>query len=360
MFMNWTIEVVMNLIAVPLFFFGFYVSLRQILKGQNYHFYYFSTFAWLGYMLFFLFTALAVILLSVTLLKIALLISSFADICFLGKVDTLKRESVEPIKLAILSMLIVMGVIFIAFFPNAVYISTFVSGDLTVKYDLYLGAIIGLQYLLPVVYYVIYTKELLAKAPQSLKHDATRYFLGVFFCLIAIITMISGIMQVLPGILALLGAIGAVLMVSAYGKQPKLLFILPFKALRLVVMDTESGISLFTHTWNAGSNLIDDDLFTGMLQGINSIVKESVKRGAVQEIRMADAIIMTSYDNRYPIACVLIATNPSKSLRDSLHLFAQQFTTRYNTCFDNYNEVSQFSGASDMINACFPFVPVYD
>ncbi|HMF34889.1 MAG TPA: hypothetical protein VKK79_25940 [Candidatus Lokiarchaeia archaeon] len=60
----------------------------------------------------------------------------------------------------------------------------------------------------------------------------------------------------------------------------------------LQVEDTYQVVPLFRHTWNRQGDLADETLFSGMIQGITGILKESLKRGDVQEIHMADAIII--------------------------------------------------------------------
>jgi len=97
-----------------------------------------------------------------------------------------------------------------------------------------------------------------------------------------------------------------------------------------------------------------------MIQGITGILKESLKRGDVQEIRMADAIIIAYRNPDYPVAFILVATRPTRSLRDSLKLFSEQFCSKFHTYFANPTKEEQFSGAEDLVTACFPHVPVYD
>lgn len=91
------------------------------------------------------------------------------------------------------------------------------------------------------------------------------------------------------------------MLVYAYFREPKLLFVLPFTALRLTVLETESGLPLFTYTWNRQGDLADETLFSGMLQGVSMIVKESLKRGSLQEIRVEGAIIIAYRIPEYPL-----------------------------------------------------------
>ncbi|HME55451.1 MAG TPA: hypothetical protein VKM55_24800 [Candidatus Lokiarchaeia archaeon] len=149
------------------------------------------------------------------------------------------------------------------------------------------------------------------------------------------------------------------MMVYAYSHEPKLIFVLPFTAIRLTVLETAGGIPLFTHTWNQQDKLADEDLFSGVLQGVSMILQESLQSGDVQEIRVVEAIILAQRSPDYPVACILVATRPTRSLRDGLKLFADRFCCDFHDCFATPFNVTQFSGAEDLVTACFPHVPVY-
>ena len=158
----------------------------------------------------------------------------------------------------------------------------------------------------------------------------------------------------------LLMSIGLILIAYVVSHEPKLLFVLPFKAIRLTVLDTGAGIPLYTHTWMQNNEIVDEDLFSGVLQGISGILKESLNKGDVQEIRMTGAIIIAYRIPEYPIAFVLVATRPSQTLRDALKTFAVRFCDEFHTCFATLTNVGQFSPAERLVTACFPHVPVYN
>jgi len=190
---------------------------------------------------------------------------------------------------------------------------------------------------------------------------ATRFLVGVAFTFASFWALFLDIPYPAFQLVGFsLNLVGSILMVSAYGREPKLLFVLPFKALRLTVLDTRSGIALFSYTWNEGKDLIDDQLFSGMLDALNKATQETIKRGKLQEIRVTDALIMIQYDTRYPVATFLVTTRPSQSLRDGLQMFAQKFSETFLTPTYNSSDMSQFSGALDLIGAIFPQVPVYN
>ena len=91
-----------------------------------------------------------------------------------------------------------------------------------------------------------------------------------------------------------------------------MIFILPFKALRLTVIETQGGISLFTHKWDDSSLIDNEDLWAGMLQGVNLIFRESLNKGDVQEIKLANAMLLVQHSKQYPVACIVVATKVSQ------------------------------------------------
>ena len=168
----------------------------------------------------------------------------------------------------------------------------------------------------------------------------------MFFAICAFVLWIF-FAPIIPGIPFTLAGIGGVMMFFAYSHEPKLLFILPFTAIRLTVIDTSVGYPIFTHTWNHKGRLADETLFSGMLHGVSMIIQESLQSGEVQEIRVTDAIILTHPIPGYHFACVLVVTRPTQSLRDGLRLFAERFLLQFHDFFENSFISSQFDGAEE-------------
>ena len=72
-------------------------------------------------------------------------------------------------------------------------------------------------------------------------------------------------------------------------------------------------------------NLIDHDLFSGMFQGISLILNEAVGKGNVREIVLDEGILLIKRSKKHPVACVLIVSKSSKSLRQALNAFSEKF-----------------------------------
>ena len=354
--MNFTLNVVLAFITAGTSTYGFAVSVNQLRKGFNYLFYWFAAISWLLAGAGYVFVAFGLLSLLDGFLKIGSFFVLLCTFFLLMSADTLKREQVDPVKLAVFLEVSVLLVISTFLVPNAVTFSPDVFGGESFSgspyVDLSKVAAGGIVWV-----YACYCAYLANKrAPVSLKRHSRLFFGGTFLVATGIFTQLSASMS----FFFILASAGAVLMTYAYSREPKLLFVLPFTALRLTVLETEGGIPLFSHTWNRQGDLADEDLFSGMLQGVSMILKESLQRGDVQEIRMSNAIIIAYRNPEYPVAFVLVVTRSSRNLRDGLKLFAERFCNQYKTGFAVPNYVEQFSGAEDLVAACFPHVPVYD
>jgi len=153
----------------------------------------------------------------------------------------------------------------------------------------------------------------------------------------------------------ILNSISFLFISYGFHKSPELMHVLPFKAVRLSVINTQAGIAIYTHTWQTSEKMVDDDLFSGMIQGISMIVKESVGKGEVKELLVDQGVFIFSRDVSHSLAFVLVASKSSKILRDSLSKFGTQFVIKFEVNLLNPTEVSQFSTATDLVNTFFPY-----
>ena len=56
---------------------------------------------------------------------------------------------------------------------------------------------------------------------------------------------------------------------------------------------------------------------------------------------------------------IFSTTKSSKSLRQGLKQFNEQFITEFGKLLEKPNEISQFNGAIDIVNKVFEFIPEY-
>jgi hypothetical protein len=142
-------------------------------------------------------------------------------------------------------------------------------------------------------------------------------------------------------------------------KEPRLAFVLPFKVMRLVIFETKGGLPIYTKNWieSESRSLKDEALFSSMLQGIGMILGEAVKKGTIREIQLTDAILLLHRNEEFSIACVLVATKSTKTLRHALNEFAEEFYETFSEKFDILSEPQRFEDASSLVEQHFAFVP---
>jgi hypothetical protein len=102
---------------------------------------------------------------------------------------------------------------------------------------------------------------------------------------------------------------------------------------------------------------VDENLFSGMIQGISAILQESVHRGSAKEILLDDAVMIFHRPPTTTIAFVLVSTKTSSTLRSSLEVFGQRFVTTYRKYItpEPITEVTPFA-CSELLRESFPFL----
>jgi hypothetical protein len=355
---NITPEILFDWIFAIAGFIGFGVSFNQLRKGYHYRLYEYSAIAWFFAGINGILYGFANLFLVDEIMYVALIAAQITCLFTVLCADTLRREQGEPVILAIMLTLITLAIISFILVPNAIAEHYYALGVVGLYPDRLVGLIFVGTGTLSFGYYFYCAYLVNKRVPASLKRYSRPYVTGVFLVLVA--TVGFAILQpYLPGSTFLAYSIGGILMAYAYGSEPKLIFVLPFRALRLTVLNTVSGVSLFTHTWNQQGDLVDEDIFSSMLQGINMIVQASLQRGKLQEIRAEGAIIIACQIPEYKIACMLVATRPTRSLRDGLKLFAEKFCQQFKDSLMVPNNVAKCCDAEDLVNACFPHIPIY-
>ena len=152
--------------------------------------------------------------------------------------------------------------------------------------------------------------------------------------------------------------IGAFITIWVILKDPRIIYILPFKAYRILVVDTIASVALFKYDW-AKAGEVEENIFTMMIQAIGSVLDDILKKGDVQEIQMDQAVILINHNNENSIASVLIASKSSKSLRYGLKKFNEEFVARFQRTLEGSRKVSDFNDGLNIVELVFDFVPSY-
>ncbi len=338
---------------------GFVIVAYQYFHGHRYKYFLCTTCAFLSAGMHHLLWSIAISMLSVEIFVISALFFIPTSIFTTMKGDTITKDQADSknfvavtiISVVYVAIMLMQGVATVITYPNGEQ-SVFFTGPSFFGYIL-----LGIY---PFVIYLYAVIRMILNAPRALKKFTIMFLFGYVTGGVCYFTfLLSGASSVIPGI-QFLGLTSIIVMVIIYVKKPTILFILPFKAIRLTVMETKGGIVLFTHRWGKNKGIPSDDLYGGVIQGINAIINESLDSGDIQEIKLANGVLLIQRDSNHNIAAVVVSTRSSRTLRDGLKVFEKRFIEEFGSFFPNYTDVSKYEGANSIISECFPFIPDYD
>ncbi|MBY9006736.1 MAG: hypothetical protein KGD63_08260 [Candidatus Lokiarchaeota archaeon] len=163
-------------------------------------------------------------------------------------------------------------------------------------------------------------------ASFSVKRIAFYFFLGhIIFALGAIVFFTLYFIEplfIIPADITLI--IGLSLILYAITKEPRILHILPFKIYRIIIKD-RNGNLLFNYNWSEYN--ISENLFTGFLNAVQLMSEEVMNIGGLLNIELQEGILILN-ESEY-ITVGLVASNSSKSLRNSIIQFTKDFEGQF-------------------------------
>ncbi len=304
---------------------------------------------------------LAITLGGLLLSEIPVRIGLYIGLCTIGLVflmiDSFTRDEVDSRKMIILS---IAGTLLVYFSlqPEEIFIGMNTVGEPGFELGIGVMGVGATLIILTGWAFTYYMIRMNRQVPQHLQTGARLGLLSGF--ILAVIWPVGlglGLHFAYPGLWLFLLSIGIIPIAIAFVKYPKLAYVLPFKLLRLTAFETKGGIPLVSHSWATGDEIAQDAMFSGMLQGIGMILDESVQKGAVREIILENGILVLQRTYKFSVACVLVASKSSQTLRHALDSFTEHFYEEYSQFFDNPSEVRQFSTASRLVDEHFGFVP---
>jgi len=294
------------------------------------------------------------------IMAISFIPQTIGVLCLFIYIELIEKENVSPIKA---SILVVIELLYLmsAFLPGGMRV------DKTPPYGVHIIGLCRIFQIIFLVFYVLFyfswSYKTWRKSPSELKQKATVLLLGS--ALFSVVTVLMYALGSLEGLKIfnplgfVVHGVGALLTVIVIWQEPKLIYVLRFKAYRIIVLETGSGTALFKHDW-AELRDIDENFFSMMLQAISSVLNELLHKGEVREVYTDQAVLLIQHNLQYPIASVIIASKSCKSLRYGLKEFNEQFVSKYSSDIEkNYHNVSRFEGASAIVDKVFDFVPEY-
>ncbi len=328
---------------------------RQYRRSHNQH----SLFFFAGYFLLTLANvveAIAYLLLEPMLILLQGYLYIVLGFILIIIMDTINSEQLDIKKVTLFAIISTVLVI-TSFDPEAVIPMTWPSGDDSLMKSSYyryvylvLTAFIGLML-------VYYTYKIHHAAPPGLKKYSRINFIGgLFIGVVPVIVYALNLNRFLPGMIALLFGIGTAFVSYAFYNRPALGYVLPFRALKLFVVNADSGICLFEYTWDTSIQW-NTSLFTGLFHGIIALTQETVPQGRFREINLDKGVMLIENPKDSPIYCLLIATRSSRYLRRSLESFTGRFIKRYPEAERRIQNLQTFTTAKDLLMDSFPYVP---
>ncbi len=360
MSLNWTPEIFFCAAATVGIVYALFATLRAIQRGNHYRYFTCMALTWGFWLLMIIFVMIGTLLLDPAITLMAIHSITVGNFFILLATDAISQEHINPWKVGVYA-LIAATVIFTTISPMSAFPIRSEIGFWTIGFTENVSIAIGLVFFYPIAFFLYVLARMYKEAPKNLKSDARLYLLGMIIAgPIDVSMIVIGVDRYFPGLNWLLACIGSILMAKVAARRPMLLFILPFKIQRLSIIDTASGISLFNHTWKVRKEIGTDELFSGMLQGISLILKETLGQGNVEEIRLTQGVMILQRSQQANIACVLVTSKSSRTLKDALKHFSDLFYQNYHQYFTTSYEIYQFEPAKQLVAECFPFVPEYD
>ena len=160
-----------------------------------------------------------------------------------------------------------------------------------------------------------------------------------------------------PGIATGSMALGLLIIAITFLKEPKLAYILPFKTYRILIQRTDSGTVLFQHDWNPLETEFSEKTFSGMMQAINTMFDKTINKGNVRKIKFDEAEITFKVSGEVPLACVLISSDSSITLRTSFNKFANDVFKDCINIEKNDHSMNYYDNGIILLEKHFPFIP---
>ncbi len=303
-----------------------------------------------------LFQAISDLFLNIYLHRIcfyALIVMGYFAILF---VDSVTRDSIDIFKI-ILMTITSTAVFILSFSPNAVTIETEASSQYPTFHGYFKVAAI-IHMILVISVFAYGSIKIHIYTPENLKKYSMLNVLGAYLWGIQPLWFqFTYLEKETPGISTASMAAGILIIAAIFIKKPKLAYILPFKTYRIMIQRTNTGIILFKHDWNELEAPDGENIFSGNLSAINTIFDLSINKGNVKKIKFEEAQITFKASKEVPLACILISSDSSITLRSSFDKFADDVFKDYKNIEKNSHSTNKYDNGIALLNKHFPFIP---
>jgi len=354
--LNWTTGVIVAFISLIPSTLATMLTMIQYFKDRYNHLKY-LTGMWVCLTIWILFQAISDLYLSIPLHFVcfyALIVMSYFANLF---VDSVTRDSIDLFKMIITTVLSSAVILLSILQADAVIIKTnAISEYPTMNGDFRTVTLLQMIWLIVVAFYG--NLKVFLHTPKHLKFYS---FLNVFgnylWGIQPLWIQFAHLEEDFPGIATGSMAIGILIVAVVLIKEPKLAYILPFKVYRILVMDTHSGLILYKHDWNELKAKSSENIFSGMLQAISTMFDHTINKGNVREINFDEAILTLKISRKVPVACILISSSISRTLRSSFEDFSMEVFTDYENLKEEPMMKGNYEKGNTILANYFPFVP---
>ncbi len=360
MALNWTSEVVVNLISAMPYFLSVSLLYQHYRRHKDPILFAFMI-TWLTYGLYWLSNGIAYIYLNVDIFRLNKGLLMISTISMIIAFNLMMRQNINPLEFSFVVLL--NGLIIYSIQDvDSVVIELLDNGDETVAHN---GVVRNLIFLLGVymsIIYLYYTIRIYQTSSQNYKQNALLVLIGAFiFGPLVIFSFMFRLGTYIPGISALLSGLGVLISTIGLQKSPHLIYALSAKAIKLNVVDEESGLTLYTYDFSPDLIGVEDTLISSVIESISNFTQEVLQKGRIKEIILADGVIYISQYTIYRIHFILISNTQSRVLRNNLEVFANSFVEIYGEELDKMTkpviETSVYESADQFIPEAFPYIP---
>ncbi|MHA1192083.1 MAG: hypothetical protein ACTSP9_07275 [Promethearchaeota archaeon] len=194
-------------------------------------------------------------------------------------------------------------------------------------------------------------------APFLIKKEATLLFSGIIIfspitSIFYILIYVNGLMLIIADVCLI---IGLVIFIIATEREPKLLYILPFKIHRIIVKDHQ-GFPLFDHDWSESK--ITEKIFAGFINAVQLMSEEVMNIGGLLDINLKKGILIVHESDNLTVG--LVSSKSSKLLRDSVVKFTRDFESKFKTQLENsIHDKEKYETAGELIEKYFSNFPFH-
>lgn len=275
-------------------------------------------------------------------------------------VDWVSRESVDPRKLFIVTVISSCLFIF-AFDTDSVNLQNSLIGELGPAMAGRFSMTGSIVFILAGLMWLFYMAKINMNSPRNIKFYSRINLIGAILAGPGSMAIFAtGIVWILPGTDYFFIGLGALFCAIAFTKEPRLGYVLPFKVYRMQTIDIKSGILVHSYSWDE-KGLGDSELFSGALTGISALLQETLGRGLIREISFENGILILLHPKGSPLAHVLISSKSSPILKRALEIYAHAFEGKFESLIktQSFHNVGDYKSADELIKSSFPFVVAY-